>query len=458
MLAAFAAIAAGPAVKSDACGRLPSESDSFGPQWAYITSEARTNVVMCSRRSGKTVGARLRAIRCLASRPGARILYITLIRKNCRKLFWHPLKRDLDAFGWTYKSNETDLNLVTPNGSYVEATSVDDVRDVGKIRGDNWDLVIIDECQEPRDDILEMLVDHVLAASFIDHGGDLDLLGTPPATETGFFVEQMRRPKAATYGWTMFDNPHINHGEIHALCEERGIGPGHAVYEREIMGRLVIDPGSLAYEYRKGLNDFDPAEVDFADGTWRHAMGIDLGFQDCDAIVVVGWRRDDGERRLYERYCWAENHNDVDRLADKVDEVRALFKPSVIVADHGGHGAVKVLETLKNRMGIMFQSKPSDVMLSVGLVNDDLRTGRLLLSSPELIADMNKVQRTVNPTTKRVEINKRGYHSDRTEGLRYAHHAARHYASKAPKPVPDIHDRRILAIAARDKAIANPWR
>lgn len=428
-----------------ATGRAPVESDSFPRQWEYVTSAARSNVVMCSRRSGKTVGARYRTILRAISRPGARILYVTLIRKNTRKLFWHPLKNDLRTLGWEFRSNEVDLNLVLPNGSYVEATSVDDIRDVGKVRGDNWGLVIVDECQEPRDEIMEQLIEHVIAPSLIDQGGDLDLLGTPPDADVGYFAEQLKRPGARVFNWSMHDNPHISPDEIRKLCEERGIGPGHPVYEREIMGRLVHDPGKLAYEFDRARNEYDPKALDVTDRTvWRFTMGLDLGFQDSDAIVVIGWRKDDPERRAYVVHEWAENHFDLDQLSPVVGDIVRTFRPTAIVADHGGHGAVKVIETLKSRLGVMMQVKPADVMVSVGLVNDDLRTGRLLVPTGARLADdLLRVTRSIDTRAgNKVSINKSGFHSDLTEALRYAHHAAANWAARAPKPEPTLEEQR----------------
>jgi hypothetical protein len=219
----------------------------------------------------------------------------------------------------------------------------------------------------------------------------------------------------------------------------------------------VADPDKLAYEYLKARNDYDPAAIDFTGPAWRHAMGIDLGFQDSDAIVVVAWNRNDPERRLYERYSWSENHQDVDQLSDRVDAVRRQYRPVAIVGDHGGHGAVKVLETLKNRMGIQIQLKPSDVMVSVGLVNDDLRTGRLLLQDDKLKTDLQRVQRSVKPDG-RVEINKRGYHSDLSEALRYAHHAARHFAAKPLPAEETIDERRDRQWREQLRRENDPWR
>ncbi len=448
--------------------RLPNALDSFPQQWDYVSSSARFKLVLCGRRSGKTTGCRLRTRLRALERPGYRKLYVTLIRRNCRKLFWRPMLSELQAAGIPFEANEVDMIARLGNGSVIEATSCDDVRSAGKIRGDFYNEVEVDEAQEPHDDVVEPLCEEVIFPMLIDRGGEMSLLFTPPDVMAGYVVDRLTDPRWTRFGWSMFDNRFIPREQIQEMVDAKGLTPQHPVYQREILGLPVVDPEALAYEYNAHRNGFEAGDVDFTGDQWRHAMGIDLGFQDKDAIVVVAWRRDDEERRLYVRHCWQDNHQDVDQLTVKVREAMAEYRPSWIVGDTGGHGAVKVLETLKNRMGVNIQGKPSGLMESVGLVNDDLRTGRLLVpAGSDLAKDMMLVTRSVDPRTGRLTINKRGYHSDLTEALRYAHHSARHFAARAPKPEPkDIRDmtgpERIAArsrqLAEQNRRMRQPWR
>jgi hypothetical protein len=397
------------------------------------------------------VGAVKRAARIMGIKPGARVHYVTLIRRNCRKYFWWPLQAELDRLGVRYQANETDLILQAENGSWVQAIGVDDVGGVKAVKGDRSDLFMIDEAQENADDIMRSLVDVAATPMLTDTGGMLDLLGTVPEAEPTFFSEALDSPGWSHFHWTMFDHDYpdtrdIKRARVQEIIDKRGLSWDHPIIAREYLGKRVKDPDKLAYEYEPSRNDYTASAV------------FDLGFQDCDAIVVLGWNRNDPDRRLYVRFTWKANHQDVDQLSAKVKEVTGLFHPQIIVGDHGGHGAVKVLETLKNRMGLAIQLKPADVMVSVGLVNDDLRTARLMLQpKSELGSDLGRVQRTVNPTTKRIEINKKGFHSDLSEALRYAHHGARHFASKAPKPELTRDQKRAKAWEDEQKRLENPW-
>lgn len=467
MLEALARSFAHPMVgnDNDQGGRVPQPSDSFPEQWAYVTSDALFNAVCCSRRAGKTTGAVMRALRLMGTRPGTRVHYVTLIRRNCRKLFWRPLLAELDRRGWEYEANETDLIVSLANGSWLQAMSCDDLRDVKAVKGDRSSLFMVDECQENLDDVLRALIDVAATPMLTDSGGMLDLLGTVPEVEPCFFSEALDSPGWRAFSWTMFDHDFpdtrgVKRQRVQEILDKRGLTWDSPLAQREYLGRRVRDPSTAAYEYEPKRNDYEPAAVDFETGTWRHALGLDLGFQDNDAIVVVGWDREDAERRLYVRHVWQASHQDVDQLAATLKDVIAAYRPSYFVGDHGGHGAVKVLETLANRLRVSFAIKPPDVMVSVGLVNDDLRTGRLLVpAGSELGRELPRVQRSENATTRKVEINKRGHHSDLTEALRYAHHAARHYANRAPKPEPTRDELRARAAADewRREHRRNPW-
>lgn len=477
-------LAGGPGGGGENVRRRPSASDSFVEQWGYIRSRALFNAVMCSRRSGKTHGAVDRHVDVLTDpdvHPGSWTHFGSLIRRNARKHFFNPLQARLDGLGWRYEANATEMILRLENGNYCQAFSCDDMSGIKAPQGDGSALFTIDECHLPLEDVTKALVE-VATPMLTDRGGMLDLLGLPPEVEGGYFSRVLDDGGFRVFGWTMFDHdfPRPRQkklADVIERCKLQGLtievietmgadgrphyepGPGtHPLVMRQYFGRRVKDPEKFAYEYRPGRNDYDPAGVDFTGNQWRHAMGIDLGFQDRDAIVVVAWRRDDGERRLYVRHCWQDRHQDVDQLAVKVREAISTYHPGHIVGDTGGHGAVKVIETLKNRMGIMIEQKPTDVMLSVGLVNDDLRTGRLLVPrGSELCLDLGRVQRSVNPRTKRLEINKQGYHSDLTEALRYAHHSARHFRGKEAAPPKTRDQLRGERMKARRAAELDPW-
>lgn len=459
MLPALADLIRTPAPTDVASANVPTEANSFPPQWGFVTSEAKFKLVFCGRRAGKTAGIRLRTVRRALMRPGHKKLYVTLIRRNCRKLFWRPILNELQDRGVEFEANEVDMICRLANGSIIEATGCDDIRSAGKMRGDDYDDVDVDEAQEPNDDVLEPLVEEVLFPTLIDRGGELTLAGTPPDAMVGYFIERLSDPRWQRFGWSMFDNPYIPRKFIDEMIAAKGLTPEHPIYRREILGLPEVDPDKLVYEYQRKRNDFDASLLDQHGETWRYAMGLDLGFQDSDAIVVVGWRKDDPERRLYVVYQWHANHLDVDVLAEKTRQVYEQYRPVSLVGDHGGHAAQKILATISARLNVLIQPKPSDVNVSIGLVNDDLRNSRLLIEAHTgLVKDLGLVTWHIEPGTGKRVANKRGFHSDLADALRYAHHGARHFKAKAPKPEPTRDERRERWEREKARREADPWR
>jgi hypothetical protein len=282
-------------------------------------------------------------------------------------------------------------------------------------------------------------------------------------------------PEWSTFHWDMFahdlpDSKARKRARVETVIKNKGLSWEHPIIQRQYLGLRVRDPSNQAYEYQQGRNDYDPRTVDFDRPGWLHAVGLDLGFQDRDAVVVLAWRMDDQDRRVYVRFVWQRNHLSTDSLAYVVGLASAVYRPVVWTGDTGGHGAVKVLQTLMERLRIAINPKPPDVMVSLGFVNDDLRTGRLLLPTEDvetkrlevaaakmyagrptqlaevgaLLADswaqvggeLAKVPKIVKPTTLKVSINPKGpNHSDVSEALRYAHAGAMNWLATAPTPV-----------------------
>lgn len=509
--------------------REPLPSDSFPKQWAYVTSTAKLNALCASRRAGKTEAEILRKSRLLC-RPGAIGHYVNLIRRNAKKQFWNKLVKYLARLGWVegqhFEANWSDMILTTDWGSWVQALSCHDVSGVKAVRGDRSDDFTVDECQEPNDDVITGLVE-AAEPMLTDTDGCMNLDGTPPEAEPCFFSEALDSQGWAHFYWTQFDHDHPRSREekwatVKERCRKRnlpvnviegkdeqgrltlelGTDEGgrivgtHPVVSREIFGRRVKDPTKLAYEYMAGRNDYDPATVDFTPGDgrqWRHAGGLDIGFQDNDCIVIGAYNRKDDKRRLYARWGWLHNHLDYEDTKDVITVVVRVFGHMPWVGDYHGGGSLKIIESLRSRMRLLLGEKPKDVMISVGLVNDDYRTGRLLIHTDQehltrqlleevgrldwddmrkarvrriieagaaafdIAGDSGKVATSVNQRTRKKEINKKGFHSDATETGRYMHHAAWHFLARTPKVEPTADQKRTARILAKAARLRDPF-
>lgn len=508
----------------------PTRASSFPQQWEYETSEALYNAVMCSRRAGKTTGAwRRHARKLLRGQAGTWTHFGSLIRRNARKHFWNPLIAYFERNHVPHKAWRDEMIIRVGNGNWCQAFGCDDEAGTKAVQGDYSDLFTIDECHLPNDNVLKLLVD-VSEPMLTDRGGQLDLLGLPPEAEGGFFSrvldglgEDGQPVEAgqgfAVFNWTMFDHDFPRSREkkledVQERCRRRGLpivvdlarAKGkrpvitmqegtHPLVARQYFGKRVSDPDKRAYEYQKGRNDHDPKALVWQ-GPAAACWGQDIGFGDHDALAVLRWLREDGERHLRCIWYWQHNHLDVFDLADFLRAVREVpeLRPSAICGDHGGHGAVKVMKSLERVLRMPIKAKPGDVMVSAGFLNDDFRTGRLTIatdlsemnakveatirklhaadpekverlvkllhpkSPPNLPKELGMVTKERNPRTGKVEINKKGFHSDLSESLRYARAVAFHDLARAPKPEPTPEEARRARIIKRRQEEADPYR
>jgi hypothetical protein len=429
--------------------RVRPEERAFPAQLPMVASTGRYDVCVTSRQSGKTTGAALRALRVALSPGSQRVTYITLTRGNAKRLFWSvllPLAAEMGVDVEKHANHsELTLHVPRPDGvAVIELLGAHTDDDVEKFRGATYDLVIIDEAQSIRATVLELLMKRVLGAGLWARQGAVLMIGTPGPVKFGPFYDYWTGGRWQRFHWTAFQNPHIPEGEIAANAEMLGLSPDHPTYKREVLGQWEVDLSALVWEYDPVLNAVDrelPESSVAAGKHWSFSWGIDLGFQDRDALVVLGWDRRDGDRRLYVVDQWQENHKDVDALWAILRQKRDLWRPSMIVGDTGGHGAVKVLKTLEGRLGMTILPKPPSVDVSVGLVNDDMRTRRLRIQpGTPLAEDLRMEIWEVNLRTGKRTIGG-DYHSDLTAALRYAHSAAYAFRSKAPPPLSEFETR-----------------
>lgn len=435
-------------------------ADSFLAQWTPITDDYPAQVWDCSRRAAKTTGAIIRTVKRSDERPGWRTLYIHRTRELAKKQFFETEDKEnpgvvemLEAKRIPVaKVDRMGLSLRLANNSYVEAVGCDDIKSVNKKLGFKWNDIIIDECQDQRDDILQRLVKKTILPTLIDRGGSLTLLGTPAEVETGLWYEaktaHLRPPdpdvpiRWRRHHWTLLDNPFIDRQKI---IDAMGIAGfkidfedwtnNDIIVQREIFGLQVIDPSKLVYCYNPARNNFPGgfaplwlggARPDLAKGDWRFAMGIDIGGasedNDSDAVVVLGWDMEDGEHRIWECEAWT-GHGDSEDFTVNVMGIYDRFSPMMSVCgDTGGAGAVKALATLSKRMGgMLLTPKPTSVELSTRLVNDDFRSGRFKVLGDGVIATGAK------------SCLKGRHEPDIMAAARYAHHGAYHFLAEASK-------------------------
>lgn len=219
-------------------------------QLAFIESPIKRKVIRAGRRSGKTVGIAIQAVRAFLA--GRRVLYTAPTAEQCDR-FWVEVTRALHepiTAGIFYK-NET-LRVIELAGT-EQRIKAKTAWNADSLRGDYADLLILDEYQLTDEDAWGV----VGAPMMLDNNGDAVFIYTPaslhsrsvskaqdPQHAAKLFqrAQQDTTGRWATFHFTSRDNPYISASAIDELAGDMTA----LAYRMEIMAEDVDEaPGAL---------------------------------------------------------------------------------------------------------------------------------------------------------------------------------------------------------------------
>jgi phage terminase large subunit len=112
-------------------------------------------------------------------------------------------------------------------------------------------------------------------------------------------------------------------------------------------------------------------------------MGLDLGFEDADALIVAGVYP--GDKRIYVIEQWKESKQTITDLESKIREMVERHKPVWIVADAGALGKKIVAEFLQRGLQIEAADKARKSE-HIRFLNDDLVSGTIQIEERSMLA------------------------------------------------------------------------
>lgn len=363
---------------------------------------------------------------CL-TKPWSNCLIVGLTLKSLKGIYWErvlPMFEQL--YGVQTTKHHTEMKVRFANGSLLTFTGAETRGEIDKLRGQAFDLVVIDECKSFSPMVLDELVQDVFRRSLMDRKGTIMLIGTPGSILEGAFyegtypgaVDKKGIPFSRTYDtpelywtenpknhswrwsrhcWSVQDNSALPHAWEEALLdkEQEGWPDDHPTWLREYMGLWVSADDVYVYAYA-GLVTKCPERVTWSkpkrkpnesankhglpeDHDYRFVLGMDLGFEDDFALAIGAYSLSDG--KLYHVYDYKCKHQDVYQVADHVSRVVEMFdnKIDAAVADASGLGKM-VIETLNRRHG--FQIQPAEKREKydfIELLNSDFHSGKVLI-------------------------------------------------------------------------------
>lgn len=397
-------------------------SPEFTDQNAFIEDPARYLAAQCSRRAGKTNGLALRFFMTMEKYPKSQCLYLSLTQESARGIMWPILHEINDKFQLGCTFTESRLEMKHPNGAKLKLMGSDLKDYIKRLKGRKFPGVGIDEAQDLGSH-LQSLIDDVLTPSIADYkDGWLALTGTPGPVPHGYYFEVTQNKKFgfSLHKWDLTKNPHMPNPSafLADLKVKREWLDDNPTLQREYLNRWVLDVESLWIRYNEKTNHYQELPKD-KDYKWNYILGVDLGYNDADAIAVLAWSEITPVTYLIEEKI--EKKQGISALITQIEAIQKKYNAYKIMLDEGGLGK-KIAEDLRQRFGVPVEpADKANKQANVEFLNDAMRLGKFKAKSASRFAqDSYLVQIDWDRTTPNRIVVKKKPHSDIIDAVLYA--------------------------------------
>ena len=382
------------------CAGLENSLHPF--QEKFLLSPKKKKLARCSRRAGKTHLAAVGLISAAVNNDNLLVPYITLSIKNARRIVWTTLREIERQFAFGMEFLENSLTVRFPNGSQIIMGGCQDLAEIEKFRGPRYKVCVIDESQSIKSSILATLINDILEPATLDLDGSIWMFGTPGAGASGFFydADQLEKSSWESHHWSLLDNPHLPGAQawLDRKIIENSWSVTDATYRREYKGEWVRDENSLVYQFNKIRNLCE----ELPDVEFHYLLGVDLGFIDSTAFVVIAYSDQNPETYVLEVSKFT--HLTSDDIGKKIKWLDNEYEFERIVADTGGLGKMVVEEMSKRFSLNILPAQKRAKHDHIELLNSDFKKGKLqILDSEEnqaLIDELELLEWDLNERTK----------------------------------------------------------
>jgi len=415
--------------------------DCHDIQQQILLSKNKFRLLMAGRRAGKSAIDDMMGTEKAVTKPDARVLYIGLSFTRCLELFWIPIQNRLKMLGIKPKeSRRTEGLIMLPNNSEIHFVGNTTVDERDKIRGSQWDLIIIDEAQSQK--ALAILIEEILEPTLIDRKGQIVLSGTGPKVR-GTYWEQIwsdtEHFRAARYNWSIADNPFIPDylAVLDQIKEEKGLTDSSPLFIREYLGKICYDDDALVYRL-SDQNYYTQDDI----AAWiagqpvtdiKFTAGLDYGYIDSDAFCIVMFSSSRKERFLM--YEYKGNRTGVTELAEAmrkgIDSIKnhtllagipEASRFFYIYADTAG-GVKKISSELTAQYQLpIVDAFKADKNFAVEMLQEECRQGYFKVPKDGIFAD--EALKTVFARNDRDELTRviddDAFHPDMVDALLYS--------------------------------------
>lgn len=407
----------------------------FPKQTAFIKDPALKKAALCTARAGKSYGVGLYLFKEAYENPGANCLYLALTRDSAKRILWKDILKVINRkLGLGSVFNETALTVSLPNGSVIYllgADSSDDERE--KILGQKFKLVVIDEAASFSIDLHD-LVYRILDLRVSDERGTICLIGTPGNLIKSFFhkVTTGAEPGWSVHKWSALENPYQRDAHLEKLAEIEKTRPLYKetpAFKQMYLGEWVVDNEKLVYRFADPRNVFTQLPK-YAKGRWHYVLGIDLGWEDDKAFVVVAYH--DFDPNLYVLSSFKKSHMLLTDMAKKIIALNDEFEFDVVVVDGSAKDAI---QDIQHRFGLtLTPADKTGKMDFIDIMNAELIQGKVKLQAQDCLSLIDELQTLIvnERSAKREEDPSCQNHA--ADATLYAWRHCYQYLSEVPAP------------------------
>jgi hypothetical protein len=350
------------AFASEACEFIPDEKQALA-----LRCEKKRICLLWARQRGKSDIVALRALHRALFFPNSMILIVSASEDQAlevmRKVNAH--RRKLNIQFKALEDNKGSLEL--PNRSRIVALPAS----VGTIRGYSAvDLLIEDEAGEVPDDLHETIKPMLQVSD-----GTMFLMGTPKGPK-GHFADIWHKSDDSEWEKsrsTAWENPRVRTKQLErerAHCEKMGKA---LWFQQEYECAFIATGAGLVYPFDRSRNSI--ARLSTHIGGWQFVLGIDYGFTDSTAYVVLGWQRHDPNVYVVESF--KRDKLLASEAAEVALQLTRKYPFARIVADIGGFGKGYVEEARRRFRLPIEKAEKNNKRGYIELFNADLRSGHL---------------------------------------------------------------------------------
>ena len=339
------------------------------------------------RRSGKTYLIPRMALWACTRATGGDILLGAETKLKAKALFWAGLLEYVKGReGWQINGQEGWIR--SPWGPTIRLWGIKDEGAIALLRGFSVVECHFDEVATYAhrlhgliDDVIEPMLGEWRHYPLC---GRCFLWGTPSPTRIGpwFEICTGKTPGWEVFHWTVHENEHYPDpvGYLRSVRERHGWDEKHPGYQREYLGRFVDDGARLVIAFSRGcLIDRMPADYD--PRTWEHTLAVDFGLRHNSAWALIA---SDPKSKTHTSYLVSVRAAS-GLLQDAASAITLDYvqrhRVLKLVGDAHGLGApyVEAWNRLELAPIRMEAAQKADKRGWIEVLNDDLRTGRLLV-------------------------------------------------------------------------------